>query len=71
MFDDGQHHPKWSFVRGWNERHCTCAACSPALQFRPQPNMIPYLPVQTQPFHQPQFYGSLNANAASGTTNVK
>jgi len=25
-----EHHPKWSFVRGWNERTCKCIKCEAA-----------------------------------------
>lgn len=33
-----EHHPKWSFIRGWNEHACRCDAC--ILAFRWNPNLL-------------------------------
>ena len=46
-----EHHPKYFFVRGWNERKCDCKLCQPVMplgygyappaQHAPSPEWLP------------------------------
>ncbi len=49
---DDQHHPQWSFVRGWNTRLCRCGDCMAPLSGQ---TFMPYYGSQipTQPYLQP------------------
>jgi hypothetical protein len=52
MFDETPHHPRWSFVKGWNERSCKCDRCNPLVystqfakyQLDPAQVIKPYAP---------------------------
>jgi hypothetical protein len=73
MFDEGQHHPKWSFVRGWNERRCTCHACTPSIQLTPYQQFIP-VNAQPTPYTAPQTvwgYSTIPTITTNGIINVK
>ncbi len=77
MFDENLHHPKWSFVRGWNVRECTCTKCTMVAWQRqpqpyvtytepPKPQITPYAPWNNIGIAPAQPYYTTIA----GTTNV-
>jgi hypothetical protein len=78
MFDENLHHPKWSFVRGWNERECRCTKCTPLLWAQQQPqHLIPFVqpvqPVSPYEWYSQQRIGitpDQPVTITSGTTNV-
>jgi hypothetical protein len=73
-----QHHPKWSFIRGQNERLCKCEKCS-RQSFVPwtyYPQNVPLArPAMPDPYAHSPFgpadYDELIGIYTGTTTNVK